>query len=458
MKNIIARRKFIKLVGAGGAGLLTGSLFPSNKLRSKPNIIVIVADDMGYNDIGVYGCKDIPTPGIDSIAENGVRFKNAYVSSPLCSPTRAGLMTGRYQQRFGYEFNPGPPPGSLREQVGLPAEETTLAEKLKSAGYVTGVVGKWHLGMRKKYHPLNRGFDSFFGFLHGGHKYFDDPGSDNPILRDHTIVREKEYLTNALTRESISFIDRAKGKPFFLYLAYNAGHTPLQATRKYLDRFLHIKDKKRRTYGAMISAMDDGIKSIINKLEKKGIIEDTIIFFLNDNGGSPRDNGSINYPLRGGKGSLHEGGIRVPYLMQWKGRLPKNIIFDSMVSSLDIFTTAVIAAGGALPENKKIDGVNLLPFLVKGKGGEPHKELFWRSGRRGQNFAVRKGKWKLLLYGRKPPALYNISEDINERNNLAEKNPEIVSELKALIVQWKSELREPLWKIPRIRKNRKTKK
>ncbi|MCK5220124.1 MAG: sulfatase-like hydrolase/transferase, partial [Candidatus Aminicenantes bacterium] len=204
LQNNIARRNYLKLLGAGGAGLLTGSLFAKNYKRIKPNIIVIVADDMGYNDIGVYGCKDIPTPGINSIAENGVRFKNAYVSSPLCSPTRAGLMTGRYQQRFGYEFNPGSPPGSLREQVGLPLDETTLAQTLKSAGYITGIVGKWHLGMRKKFHPLNRGFDSFFGFISGGRKYFDEPGTDNPIFKDHKIVQEKEYLTDAFTGQALS--------------------------------------------------------------------------------------------------------------------------------------------------------------------------------------------------------------------------------------------------------------
>lgn len=456
-KSNIARRKFLKLLSAGGAGILTGSLFAANKRGIKPNIILIITDDIGYNDIGVYGCKDIPTPGIDSIAGNGIRFTNAYVSSPLCSPTRAGLMTGRYQQRFGYEFNPGSPPGSLRKQVGLPTEEITLAESLKSTGYITGIVGKWHLGVRKKFHPLNRGFNSFFGFMSGGHKYFDEPGANNPIYKDFTAVQEKEYLTDAFTREALSFISKAKEKPFFLYLAYNAGHTPLQATRKYLDRFLHIEDKKRRTYAAMISAMDDGIKAIINELDKKGIMKDTLIFFLNDNGGSARDNGSNNYPLRGGKGGLHEGGIRVPYLMQWKGKLPENEIFSGMVSSLDIFPTALIATGGTLPGNKKIDGVNLLPFLISGKEGEPHKKLFWRAGRRSQNFAVRNGKWKLLLYGRRAPELHNLSEDINERNNLAGKNLKIVSELKDLIVKWKSELRDPLWKNPRIRKDKKQK-
>ena len=237
------RRQFLKLLGAGGAGLLASPLAIANQVKVKPNIIIFMTDDIGYNDVGVYGCKDIPTPGIDSIAENGVRFNNAYVSSPLCSPSRAGLMTGRYQQRFGYEFNTGPPPGSLRPQVGMPLEETTLAEVLKSSGYNTGIVGKWHLGMRKEYHPLNNGFDSFFGFIEGGHKYIYEHGKNSSLFKDHVAVQEKEYLTDALTRQALSFIDDTSNKPFFLYLSFNAGHTPLQASQKYMDRFLHIKDR-----------------------------------------------------------------------------------------------------------------------------------------------------------------------------------------------------------------------
>jgi len=450
----IGRRSFLKIAGLTGVCLLSGSLFSVDKKKVRPNIILIMADDIGYSDIGAYGCKDIPTPGIDSIARNGVRFTNAYVSSPLCSPTRAGLMTGRYQQRFGYEFNTGPPPGSLRTQVGLPLEETTLAEALKSEGYLTGVVGKWHLGMLKKYHPIKQGFDSFFGFMHGDHKYFDEPNGFNPILKDYLPVKEKEYLTDAFTREALSFIDNSKKSPFFLYLAYNAGHTPLQASEKYLKRFSHIKDKKRRIYAAMISAMDDGVKSILEKLNNRGILDDTLVFFLNDNGGPIRSNASINYPLRGGKNSLHEGGIRVPYLIQWKGKIPENIVFDGLVSSLDIFPTAKIATGGMLYEKKKIDGVNILPFLTNKKHGDPHDVLFWRSGRHLQNFAVRRGKWKLLLYGRRKKELYNIREDVSEQNNLVKNNPEIVTELENLIIEWNSTIRKPSWRIPRIRNKR----
>ncbi len=453
----ITRREFIKLTGTISASLLTTPLASSDKPGSKPNIILIISDDIGYGDIGVHGCKDIPTPGIDSIAENGIKFKNGYVSSPLCSPSRAGLMTGRYQQKFGYEFNPGPPPNSLRPKVGLPLEETTLAETLRSSGYRTSAVGKWHLGMREEFHPLKRGFDSFFGFLHGGHKYFYEENEFNPIMRNYTPVKEKEYLTKALTREAISFIGKNKKNPFFLYLSYNAAHTPLQADESKLKKFVNIKDQKRKTYAAMISALDDGISDIINKLKNMRILENTIIFFLNDNGGSKPNNGSSNFPLRGGKGSLHEGGIRVPFLMQWKGTLPEKKEFKGIVSSLDIFPTSVNAAGGTLPGKDKIDGINLLPFLLKKRGGEPHNILYWRAGRNRRYFAVRRGKWKFLQQGKKPVELYNIEDDISERNNIAEDHPALVAEMKELIRKWNSTLKKPLWMPPRLRSNKKKK-
>ncbi len=453
-KRIIGRRDFLKIAGVAGVTLMSGSL-PFNKKRGvKPNIIIILADDIGYGDLGVYGCKDIPTPGIDSIARNGILFKNAYVSSPLCSPTRAGLMTGRYQQRFGYEFNVGPPPGSLRQQVGLPLEETTLAETLREKGYSTGIIGKWHLGMLKKYNPLRHGFDSFFGFMHGDHKYFDERNNFNPILRNYSPLKENEYLTDAFTREALKFIDNTKEKPFFLYLPYSAGHTPLQAPEKYLKRFEYIKNKKRRIYAAMISAMDDGVKLILKKLNDNGILENTVIFFLNDNGGPIVSNASRNYPLRGGKNSLHEGGIRVPYLMQWKGKIPENIEYDGLVSSLDIFPTAVFAAEGIESINKKIDGVNIIPFITNKKNGDPHSMLFWRGGRHLQYFAVRKGKWKLLLFGNKRKELFDISVDLGEQNNIIEKYPDIALELEDLIIKWNSQIRKPLWKIPKIRKRK----
>ena len=442
------RRQFLALTGATAAGLLTSCLLAGQKKakQRKPNIVVIISDDQGYADVGVHGCKDIPTPHLDSIARNGIHFTNGYVSCPVCSPTRAGLMTARYQQRFGHEFNTGPAPGSLREHVGLPLSEVTMADVLKKAGYVTGAVGKWHLGMRPKFHPLKRGFDEFFGFQHGGHSYLKlAPDSYNPIQRGTKPVHEKEYLTDAFSREAVAFIERHKDKPFFLYLAYNAVHTPMEATEKYLDRFANIRDRKRRTYAAMLAAMDDGVGAVLAKLREAGIEDDTLIFFLSDNGGPTRANASRNDPLRGDKGTMYEGGIRVPFFVQWKRRLPAGKTCDHPVIALDMFPTAVAAAGGSMPTDRKIDGVNLLPYLKGEKKEPPHEMLFWRMGTRR---AMRKGNWKLVKLGAQPPELYHLARDVGEKKNLAAQKPEIVSELSEALAKWEGELREPLWEPP----------
>src|SRR5262245_54670590 len=287
--------------------------------QKKPNIIIILGDDMGYADVGYHGCKDIPTPNIDSIAKNGVRFSSGYVSGPYCSPTRAGLMTGRYQTRFGHEFNPGP-----AGKVGMPIDQVTIAQRMKALGYITALIGKWHLGSDAKMLPTDRGFDEYFGFLGGAHPYF--PGKGKEILRGTKAVDEKEYLTDALGREACAFIDRNVKDPFFLYLAFNAVHTPMQATDKYLNRFPNIQDKQRKTYAGMMSAMDDASGQVLAKMREKGLEEDTLIFFFSDNGGptmvGTTINGSINFPLRGSKRQTLEGGIRVPFCLQWKGKLP----------------------------------------------------------------------------------------------------------------------------------------
>jgi arylsulfatase A-like enzyme len=226
---------------------------------NRPNVLILLADDLGYADVGFHGCKDIPTPNIDSLAKNGVRCTNGYVSGPYCSPTRAGMLTGRYQTRFGHEFNPGSGP-----EFGLPVSETTMANRLQAAGYKTGLVGKWHLGDAPKFHPQERGFDEFFGFLAGAHPYF--PGQGAPIYRGHEVVREKEYLTDAFAREALDFIDRHQKEPFFLYLAFNAVHTPMDATDARLKQFASIEDKQRRTYAAMHLAMDEAIGKVLDKL------------------------------------------------------------------------------------------------------------------------------------------------------------------------------------------------
>ena len=406
----------------------------------KPNIVILLADDLGYGETGPQGNKQIPTPSLDSIAANGVRFTNGYVSCPVCSPTRAGLMTGRYQQRFGHEMNPGPAE-SASTDFGLPLSETTLAARLKSAGYATGIVGKWHLGYAKGYMPTDRGFDEFFGFLGGAHPYFvkENTGT-NAIRRGSEPIDEKEYLTDAFAREAVSFVNRHKEKPFFLYLPFNAVHAPLQAPDKYLQRFTSIKDKKRQTFAAMLSAMDDAIGKVLASIRENDLENDTLIFFLSDNGGPTPSTTSANGPLRGYKGQVYEGGFRVPYMVQWKGHIPAGKVYDKPVISLDIAPTAC-ALADAKTENAKFDGVNILPFL-EDTAKRPHDTLYWRFG---QQSAIRDGDWKLVKNLEGKTELFDLSTDIGEKTDLAATKPEKLKELSDRLAKWDSELVKPLW-------------
>jgi arylsulfatase A-like enzyme len=421
----------------------------------KPNILVIVADDMGYGDVGVYGCRDIPTPNIDALAKHGVKFTNGYVSAPVCSPTRAGLMTGRYQQRFGHEFNSGAAPDP---KFGLPLTETTLADRLKAHGYRTGMVGKWHLGFEPQLHPLQRGFGSFFGFLAGSHSYLDAREDElNPILRGTETVDEPEYLTDALRREALAFIERNPKSPWFLYWTFNAVHVPLEATKKYLDRFPQISDEGRRTYAAMASAMDDAIGAVMQRLGTLGIERDTLVVFLSDNGGPPA-NSSSNGPLRGYKQQTWEGGIHVPFLLHWKGVLPEGKSYEHPVIQLDIFPTALAAAGIPADPAWKLDGIDLLPHVKGQKSAPPHSILYWRIG---QQMAIRMGNWKLVRAiekgaGRRGPGtpdapdltdaqLFNLAQDIGEKTNLASLEPERVKAMGAAWMKWNAGLEAPRW-------------
>jgi arylsulfatase A-like enzyme len=412
----------------------------SAQTARRPNILLLFADDLGYASISAYGC-DIPTPNIDSIAKNGVRFTNGYVSCPVCSPTRAGLMTGRYQQRFGHEFNPGPAEQADAD-FGLPLTETTLPQRLKSLGYHTAMVGKWHLGYQPQYHPLKRGFDEFFGFLGGAHPYLPMAGRANAILRGTEPVRESEYLTDAFAREALAFLDRPHEKPFFLYLAFNAVHNPLQATEKYLGRFPNISDTRRRTWAAMLSAMDDAVGRVLAKVP-----QDTLIFFISDNGGPTAATTSRNDPLRGVKGQTYEGGIRVPFLMQWRGHLPVGKTYDQPAIALDVLPTCVAAAGGSIPPDARLDGVNLLPYLTGSSKGAPHETLYWRSGQQG---AARRGDWKLVVQPDSGGELYNLAKDISESQNLATSNKEKHQELRSAYDAWTRTLMEPRWRAQRM--------
>jgi arylsulfatase A-like enzyme len=455
-------RTSTKALAALAVAALWTALTPGTGLGAgarKPNVVVIVSDDHGFADVGFHGSRDIPTPNLDALAKGGVRFTNGYVSGPYCSPTRAGLLTGRYQQRFGHEFNPG---GESDGPAGLPLSEATLADRLKAAGYATGLVGKWHLGSKSEYHPRRRGFDEFFGFLGGAHPYF--PGQGQPIYRGTEVIQEKEYLTDAFAREAVAFVDRHKDRPFFLYLAFNAVHTPMHATDERLKRFAGIPDESRRTYAAMLSALDEGVGKVVAKLRSAGLEEDTLIVFHSDNGGPTMAgttiNGSRNDPYRGSKRTTLEGGIHVPFVIRWKGTLPEGTAYDKPMIQLDVLPTALAAAGVEAPTDRKLDGVNLLPYLRGEKEGSPHEALYWRLG---DQSAIRRGDWKLVRYDRAvdtpglrsnpqagievtPARLYNLADDPGERDDLAAKHPERVAELLDAWKAWNSELAEPLWR------------
>ncbi len=412
--------------------------------KPKPNVIVIVADDLGYADLSCQISKDVSTPNIDSIAKAGVRFTSGYVSCPVCSPTRAGLMTGRYQQRFGHEFNPGPPDIAAFKPFGLSLDEVTLPQRMKKAGYVTGMVGKWHLGYSNQFLPFNRGFDEFFGFPGGAHSYLDwDEKAINPLMRGEEVLHGKDFLTETFAQEAAGFIGRHQKEPFFLYMPFNAVHTPMEVLDKYRLRFSDVKNKKRQTYLAMLSALDDGVGEILKKVRRCGLEEKTLIFFLSDNGGPTTKNTSRNDPFRGFKSQVWEGGIRVPFMVQWKGHLPAGKIYDHPVISLDVHATAVAVAGGELPEKKKLDGVNLIPYLTGERKNPPHEFLFWRYG---EQWAVRSGDWKLTHFNKETGTqLFNVAKDMGENKNLAETNPDMLKKLQDAWNNWNAQLVKPTW-------------
>ena len=421
----------------------------------QPNLIVIMADDLGYADVGFNGCQDIPTPHIDSIAAEGVQFTSGYVGYSVCGPSRASFITGRYGQRFGFERNPQYQPQD--DQMGLPLSEKTLATTLKQVGYRSGLVGKWHLGATRKLHPLNRGFDEFYGHLGGGHVYFadlltiqDSYSAQNEaesyrtwIMQNHQPVPPRKYLTDDFSDEAVRFIDRNHHQPFFLFLAYNAPHGPLQAPEKYLTRFAHIEDSKRRTYAAMVSAVDDGVGRVLAALEKHAVDQNTLVFFLSDNGGPTTKNASSNDPLRGDKGDPWEGGFRVPFAARWPAGFPQGIRYDKPVSSLDIFATITALADAPVAAERPLDGVNLTPFVNGERQDSPHEAIFLRKFDQGIR-AVRSGPYKLVEYEKTGfRSLHNLNDDIRENQNLVADNPKIRQRLSKLWEDWNRPNIEP---------------
>ena len=387
---------------------------------AKPNIIFIVADDLGYGDLGFNGVKDFKTPYIDALARSGVICRNGYATHPFCSPSRAGLLTGRYQHRFGFEGNPT----SKTPDAGLPRSETTIANVLASAGYDTAAIGKWHLGEQDHHHPCAKGFDRFFGLLGGARSYFKTNDlrwsfANRKGKRPRTPSSRKGYLTDLITDEAVSYIENGprnfqskEDKPFFLYLAYTAPHGPLEASEYWLEKVgKDFPNSRRRTYAAMVAALDDGIGKVVKALKDSGNADNTLIFFFSDNGGIAPVNAADNRPFRGIKGTLLEGGIHVPYVVAWPGHIKPNCEFNSPVMTFDAFSTAVAAAGAI--DARQRDAVNLLPYLLESKQGPVHPALYWRCGN-GFQLAMRQGANKFLHVDGMPDRMFDLEADQSE--------------------------------------------
>jgi len=413
---------------------------------SKPNVVLIVADDLGYGDVSFQGSTQIKTPHIDQLAQSGVHCTQGYVSAPVCSPSRAGLMTGRMQVDFGYDNNlDDNTPGFDPEFAGLPVGEKTIADRLKASGYKTGLIGKWHLGSKPQFYPLKRGFDEFWGFLNGNHNYFPKakPGEPEPNLEcNFKPPGPVTYITDDIGTECVNFIDRHKSEPFFLYAAFNAPHTPMQATKEDLKLYDFVTDKKRQTYCSMVHRLDVNVGRIVEALKEAGLTTNTIVAFISDNGGPVDHNASLNAPLNGQKGILFEGGMRVPFIVSWPGRLPTGTRFDHAVSSLDFAPTFLTAAGETDFKSAKFDGVNLLPYLAAKSTRTPHDQLLWRFT---ISAAIRDGDWKLIRLPDRLPMLYNLSDDISEQRDVAMDNMERTEAMLKQLGQWDVRLPHPLF-------------
>jgi arylsulfatase A-like enzyme len=417
---------------------------------AKPNVLLILADDLGYADLGCQGSPCIPTPHLDRLAKEGIRCTQGYVTHPLCSPSRAGLLTGRQQQRFGHENNPFWNPKDAN--AGLPLTETTLADALQKEGYRTALFGKWHLGSHPHFHPLKRGFDECVAVLGGGHLYFPGKVSDKeyslPLDRNGNPEPMKKYLTYQLGSETAAFIQRQAQdtKPWFAYLAFTAPHTPLEAPKLWLDKFAHMADQSLRTYAAMVAAMDSSIGEVLKALDDTQQADNTLIFFLSDNGGPNmrgQDGISVadNKPLRGYKGDLYEGGVRVPFLIRWPAQL-KPGVHSHPVSALDIFPTALAASMAAGSES---DGRDLLPQLQNPQQTPPPRTLAWRKNGKAGHHALRHGDLKLVRYNDRPIELYDLAKDSAETTNLAPTDPESVKEMERHLAEWEKGMIEPVF-------------
>jgi arylsulfatase A-like enzyme len=462
--------------------------------EKRPNVVLIVADDLGKYDISVYGPSPTPTPNIARLADAGVTFTEGYVTSPVCSPSRAALMTGRYQQRYGFEtlvherypsnraewwfmqafltgrgwYGPDElrvPRYEDRERQGIPPSELLISELLAKHGYRTAIAGKWHLGFGPDLLPQKRGFEHQYGFydafsLYGDPKdpnmigvrddYFADRyqwwrgrSGGSAILRDGVVIDEDGYLTEKIAAEAVRWIVEHKDEPFFAYVPFSAPHAPFQAPREYVERFLHVENPKQRVYFGMIAALDDAVGEILDGLETAGVAQDTIVVFLSDNGAASYTGFIDNAPLKGGKLTNFEGGVNVPFLMRWPGRVPAATTYARPVSSLDVFMTIARAAGVALPTDRLFDGVDLLPYLRGALQTDPHEALFWRAhGHR----AVRAGRFKLVSDARTGSReLFDLEVDPYEKLDVAAQRADLADRLEQRLRQWEAGLVPPRW-------------
>lgn len=442
------------ILASAGALALLSAVNPATAApkAEKPNVIVILLDDLGSTDVSFNGCMDIITPNIDRIANEGVNCTDAYISAPYSGPSRCGLMTGRYQQRFGAEGNTESIEDSFDEKQGVLESEVLMAQVMKEQGYNTCAIGKWHLGDHPDLWPNKRGFDYFYGFAGGGFSFWG--GVTNEIsgfIQENGKQIPKgstTYLTDDFSDKAVQFIEKneSTGDPFYMYLAYNAPHAPLQAPQKYLDRTQHIYSANRSVYAAMILAVDDGIGRIWDELERQGIDDNTMIFFLSDNGGVGIPGQTSNLPRRAFKGNMFDGGIRTPFALYWKGKIKAGTTYDKTISSLDIFPTVATAAGFDPADNKNpLDGTNLIPYISGKNKKAPHESLCWRVCG-GLEYAIRKGDYKLVkTHYTDDYQLYNVREDQIEMNDIAKERPDLVADLLADYKAWDSQMMTPRW-------------
>ncbi len=422
----------------------------------QPNILLVVADDAGYADFGFHGSEVMKTPQLDDFAKQCMRFEQAYVTAAVCGPSRAGILTGKYQQRFGFEENNVPgymsPSRLPDDEMGLPLDQKVIPQYLQELGYRTALFGKWHQGNADRFHPTKRGFDEFYGFRGGARSYFPF-GKHNPVNRPENKLERgfgqfeeaQTYLTDALAGETNAFMERNRDRAFFVMVSFNAVHTPMQAGQDDLAEFPDLTGK-RKQLAAMTRSLDRACGSMFQKLAELGLDQNTIVIFTNDNGGPSDSNASVNYPLSGTKANHLEGGIRVPFLLRWPGVVADRSVYQHPISTLDLLPTFVNAGGGDASSIDGLDGVDLRPWITNQKKNRPHQTLFWKKENRA---AIREGDWKLLRFPDRPAELYDLRTDIAETQDLANKHPQTVRQLYKKLFAWELTLQRSAWQLRR---------